>query len=235
MYLRQQFERSLENKISRQRKSSEFETIRTRIQLFDAIRFVAGTTDFPVICHVSDARDITRNRRETILRYKQFGKSIVKYNAFKQNFTLFCSTSEPKGVSFTLWIFRWRIFDRRDVLYALGNDKVENEQPPEAANVLNWFEKFPYLLCWKLGRSLNSTKKYETDETWMNYQPSLLPIDLCQVRAKRQKGKKKFIPKGKKYYFSVLFFLFFFKFLFCLCPIVNLHPQGPETGEYKRR
>ena len=49
---------------------------------------------------------------------------------------LFCSTSEPKGVSFTLWIFQWRIFDKRDVQYALGNDKVENDQPPEAANVL---------------------------------------------------------------------------------------------------
>ena len=33
MCFRQRFERSLENKISRQRKSSEFETIRTRIQL----------------------------------------------------------------------------------------------------------------------------------------------------------------------------------------------------------
>ena len=158
MCFRQRFERSLENKISRQRKSSEFETIRTRIQLFDviwflAMRFVADTADFPAICHVSDAKDITRNRRETSLRYKQFGKGIVKYNAFKQNFTLFCSTSEPKGVSFTLWIFRWRIFDRRDVLYALGNDKVENDQPPEAANVLYWFEKAPYLLYWKLGRT----------------------------------------------------------------------------------
>ena len=116
--------------------------------------FVAETADFPVICHVSDAKDITRNRRETSLRHEQFGKGIVKYNGFKQNFTLFCSTSEPKGVSFTLWIFRWRIFDRRDVLYALGNDKVENDQPPEAANVLYWFEKVPYLLCWKLGRTL---------------------------------------------------------------------------------
>ena len=37
MCFRQRFERSLENKISRQRKSSEFETIRTRIQLFDVI------------------------------------------------------------------------------------------------------------------------------------------------------------------------------------------------------
>ena len=118
------------------------------------MRFVAETAGFPVICHVSDAKDITRNRRETSLRYKQFGKGIVKYNALKQNFTLFCSTSEPKGVSFTLWIFRWRIFDRRDVLYALGNDKVENDQPHEAANVLYWFEKVPYLLCWKLGRTL---------------------------------------------------------------------------------
>ena len=36
---RQRFERSLENKISRQRKRSEFETIRTLIQLFDEIRF----------------------------------------------------------------------------------------------------------------------------------------------------------------------------------------------------
>ena len=121
---------------------------------FIAMRFVADTADFPAICHVSDAKDITRNRRETSLRYKQFGKGIVKYNALKQNFTLFCSTSEPKGVSFTLWIFRWRIFDRRDVLYALGNDKVENDQPHEAANVLYWFEKVPYLLCWKLGRTL---------------------------------------------------------------------------------
>ena len=95
------------------------------------------------------------NRRETSLRYKQFGKGIVKYNAFKQNFTLFCSTSEPKGVSFTLWIFRWRIFDRRNVLYALGNDKVVDHQLPEAANVLYWFEKVPYLLCWKLGRTLS--------------------------------------------------------------------------------
>ena len=91
------------------------------------------------------------------LHYKQFGKGIVKYNAFKQNFTLFCSTSEPKGVSFTLWIFWWRIFDRHDVLYALGNDKVENDQLPEAVNVLYWFEKVPYLLCWKLGRTLPTT------------------------------------------------------------------------------
>ena len=180
---------------------------------FIAMRFVAGTADFPVICHVSDARDITRNRRETILRYKQFGKSIVKYNAFKQNFTLFCSTSEPKGVSFTLWIFRWRIFDRRDVLYALGNDKVENDQTPEAANVLNWFEKVPYLLRWKLGRSLNSTKKYETDETWMNYQPSLLPIDLCQVRAKRQ---KEIHTKGKKVLLLSTVFSFFYFFFACV-------------------
>ena len=118
------------------------------------MRFVAETADFPVICYVSDAKDITRNRRETSLRYKQFGKGIVKYNALKQNFTLFCSTSEPKGVSFTLWIFRWRIFDRRNVLYPLGNDKVADHQLPEAANVLYWFEKVPYLLCWKLGRTL---------------------------------------------------------------------------------
>ena len=36
---RQRFERSLENKIFWKRKSSEFETIRTRILLFDVIRF----------------------------------------------------------------------------------------------------------------------------------------------------------------------------------------------------
>ena len=48
------------------------------------MRFVADTADFPAICRVRDAKDITRNRRETSLRYKQFGKSIVKYNAFKQ-------------------------------------------------------------------------------------------------------------------------------------------------------
>ena len=65
------------------------------------MRFVADTADFPAICHVSDAKDITRNRRETSFRHEQFGKGIVKYNGFKQNFTLFCSTSEPKGVSLT--------------------------------------------------------------------------------------------------------------------------------------
>ena len=91
------------------------------------MRFVADTADFPAICHVGDAKDITWNRRETSLRLKQFGEGIVKFNAFKQNSTLFCSTSEPKGASFTLWIFRWGIFDRRDVLYALGNDEVEND------------------------------------------------------------------------------------------------------------
>ena len=31
--------------------------------------------------------------------------------------------------------FSMRIFDRRNVLYVLGNDKVENDQPHEAANV----------------------------------------------------------------------------------------------------
>ena len=66
------------------------------------MRFVADNADFPAICHVSDAKDTTRNRRETSLRHEQFGKGIVKYNGFKQNFTLFFSTSEPKGVSFTL-------------------------------------------------------------------------------------------------------------------------------------
>ena len=66
------------------------------------MRFVADTADFPAICHVSDAKDITRNRRDTSLCYKQFGKGIVKYNALKQNITLFCSNSEPKGISFTL-------------------------------------------------------------------------------------------------------------------------------------
>ena len=121
------------------------------------MRFVADTTDFPAICHVSDAKDITWNRRDTSLCYKQFGKGIVKYNALKQNFTLFCSNSEPKGILFTLWIFWWRIFDRHDVLYALGNDKVENDQLPEAANELYRFEKVPYLFCWKLGRTLSIT------------------------------------------------------------------------------
>ena len=129
--------------------------------------FVVDTADFPAICHVSDAKDITLNWRETSLYYKQFGKGIVKYNAFKQNFTLFCSTSEPKGVSFTLWIFRWRIFDRHNVLYALGNDKVENDQLPEAVNVLYWFEKVPCLLCWKQGRTLPTTDCYNPwFETW---------------------------------------------------------------------
>ena len=66
------------------------------------MQFVADIADFPAICHVSDAKDITQNQRESSLRYKQFGKGIAKYNAFKQNFTLFCSTSESKGVSFTL-------------------------------------------------------------------------------------------------------------------------------------
>ena len=39
MCFRQRFERSLENKISRQRKSFKFETIGTRIQPVDVIRF----------------------------------------------------------------------------------------------------------------------------------------------------------------------------------------------------
>ena len=46
MCFRQRFERSLENKISRQRKSSEFETIRTRIQLIDVIRHLPNCTMF---------------------------------------------------------------------------------------------------------------------------------------------------------------------------------------------
>ena len=52
------------------------------------MQFIADTTDFPAIRHVSDDKDITQNRRETSLHYKQFGKGIVKYNAFKQNFTV---------------------------------------------------------------------------------------------------------------------------------------------------
>ena len=39
MCFRQWFERSLENKISQKRKSSEFELIRTWIQLVNVIRF----------------------------------------------------------------------------------------------------------------------------------------------------------------------------------------------------
>ena len=39
MCFRQRFKRSLENKISQQCKSSEFETIRTQIQLVDVIQF----------------------------------------------------------------------------------------------------------------------------------------------------------------------------------------------------
>ena len=31
--------------------------------------------------------------------------------------------------------FRWQNFDSRNVLYVLGNDKAENDQPPEAANM----------------------------------------------------------------------------------------------------
>ena len=66
------------------------------------MRFLADTADFRAKCHISDAKDITRNRRDTSLHYKQFGKGIVKYNTLKQNFTLFCSNSEPKGILFTL-------------------------------------------------------------------------------------------------------------------------------------
>ena len=159
MCFRQWFERSLEIKslstvkvLNLRRLEHEF----SYSMWFDfiAMQFVADTADFPAIYHVSDAKDITWNRRETSLHHKQFGKGIVKHNAFKQNFTLFCSTSEPKGVSFTLLIFRWKIFDRHNVLYASENDKVENDQSPEAANVLYWFEKVPHLLCWKLGRTL---------------------------------------------------------------------------------
>ena len=52
------------------------------------MRFVADTADFPAICHLSDAKDITRNRRETSLRHEQFGKGIVKYNAMLLKFLL---------------------------------------------------------------------------------------------------------------------------------------------------
>ena len=43
------------------------------------MQFVADTTDFPAICHVSDTKDITQNWRETSLRYKQFRKGIAKF------------------------------------------------------------------------------------------------------------------------------------------------------------
>ena len=46
---------------------------------FIVMQFVADTTDFPVICHVSDTKDITQNRRETSLPYKQFRKGIAKF------------------------------------------------------------------------------------------------------------------------------------------------------------
>ena len=48
---------------------------------------------------------------------------------------MFYSSSEPYSVLSTLRIFRWQNFDSRNVLYVLGNDKTENDQPPEAANV----------------------------------------------------------------------------------------------------
>ena len=97
MCFKKRFERSLGNKISLDSvkvlnlRRLEHEFSYSMWFDFIAMRFVADTADFPAICHVSDAKDITRNRRETSLRYKQFGKCIVKYNAFKQNFTLFCS------------------------------------------------------------------------------------------------------------------------------------------------
>ena len=53
------------------------------------MQFVADTPDFPAICHVNDTKDIIRNRRQTSFHYKQFGKGIVKYNAFKQNLLCF--------------------------------------------------------------------------------------------------------------------------------------------------
>ena len=133
--------------------------MRRQIQLVDVIRFHSNVicSSHPWFSSNMPCKWSQRYHPKSKgdqFKYKLFGKGIVKCNAFKQNFTLFCSTSEPKCVSFTLWIFRWRIFDRRDVLYALGNDKVENDQLPEAVNVLYWFEKVPYLLCWELGRTL---------------------------------------------------------------------------------
>ena len=140
MCFRQQFERSLENKISWQCESSEFDMIRTRIQLVDVIRFHRNAIHSWHRWFSSDMPCKWRQRYhlklKASLHEKQFGKGIVKYNAFQQNFTLFCATSEPNGVSFTLWIFQWKILDKHDVLHALGNDKVENDQPPEAANAL---------------------------------------------------------------------------------------------------
>ena len=58
------------------------------------MQFVADIADFPAIYNVSDAKDITQNWRETSLHYKQFEEGMVKYNAFKQNFTF---------VLFNLW------------------------------------------------------------------------------------------------------------------------------------
>ena len=93
MCFRQQFERSLENKISRQRKSSEFETIRTRIQLCDVIWFHSDAIRSWHRWFSSDMPCKWRQRYHPKLKgdqftFMRFGKGIVKYNAFKQN--LFC-------------------------------------------------------------------------------------------------------------------------------------------------
>ena len=115
--------------------------------------------------------------------FQDLGHSFSPYGPPSQQITY---------ISFTLWIFRWRIFDRRDVLYALGNDKVENDQPPEAVNVLYWFEKVPYLLCWKRRRALliiivmrNSSMRgkhsYKTYTQTINQFKSMLNIEQCKV------------------------------------------------------
>ena len=102
MCFRQWFERSLEIKslstvkvLNLRRLEHEF----SYSMWFDfiAMQFVADTADFPAIYHVSDAKDITWNWRETSLHHKQFGKGIVKHNAFKLcfvqplNLKVYCS------------------------------------------------------------------------------------------------------------------------------------------------
>ena len=93
VFFRPRFERSLENKISRQRKSSEFETIRTRIQLFDVIRFQSNAIRSWHRWFSSDMPCKWRQRYHPELKgdqytFMRFGKGIVKYNTFNQN--LFC-------------------------------------------------------------------------------------------------------------------------------------------------
>ena len=77
------------------------------------MRFVADTADFPAICHVSDAKDITRNRRETSLRHEQFGNFP---NAMLLNKILLCFV---QPLNLKVYRSHYEFFDREFLIGAM--------------------------------------------------------------------------------------------------------------------